>query len=290
MPVYSELGARNRDLFLQYRNTVLIYFEDEGYEEFYLRILRRLNLDLHFEDVFCLGGKGRLKNQMAEIGPEGKRRIFVFDKDFDDLLGKVVLGNEVVYLSRYSIENYLLQENKFLEFIIDKKKRMRREEVSRRVEFGNVLSAIKAWYEDVCRHFIIAQKFNLKIESTKIAAKEIIKEGSAAINEIWWTRYQEKFAERVAVDQSWMEGGELTRQLANAFKRDPRYADIADEGEISHFPGKHLVWIILGIYNQEFRIGKLEDLVYEFMMASAARLTQSELGVIRNRIQAMANP
>lgn len=61
LPSYSRTGAGNRDLFLEYRNSVLVYCEDEGWEEFYLRFISRVIGTTHIEDIFCLGGKEPLK-------------------------------------------------------------------------------------------------------------------------------------------------------------------------------------------------------------------------------------
>src|SRR6185312_11356320 len=112
VPAYSGVGKGNRDLFLGFRNAVLVYCEDAGWEGFHERLLKRFSLEFDIEDVFCVGGKGELKRRRREKSE--KLRIFLFDKDFDDLIGSVTSGKDVVYLTRYSVENFFIHEDLFV--------------------------------------------------------------------------------------------------------------------------------------------------------------------------------
>jgi len=157
MPAYSVEGLNNRDLFLEGQNAVLIYCEDEGFEEFYGRLLRRLVPDVMYEDILCLGGKTEVLKKASEGPVAGKKRVFLLDKDFDDITGVIKSSAGIVYLGRYSIENYLLDDELLADFVIDNKRRFRRVEYDAALSVSEKLAHMFCWYEDLCRKFVLTQ-------------------------------------------------------------------------------------------------------------------------------------
>ena len=287
VPAYSEVGAGNRDLFLSYRNPVLIYCEDEGWEEFYLRLANRVLDGVQVEDVFCLGGKSLLVERLGEQPPANRRRIFLFDKDFDDLLGKVERAKEVVYVPRYSIENFFIDEGLLVDFALDLKKRVRRAEIVDLVRFEERLAALLLWYPELCRYFVLSIKFRLGVAGPKLSIWDIA-ETDGAVKQGWMERYRESFLEQVRLKQGWLlEDGRLEAELAAAFDATAGSEDIADMSELCHLPGKHFVEFFVDTLRNGLQL-KESDVCsrYAFLMISVGRTPEHLFAILRERCQA----
>jgi len=268
-PAYSEIGQGNRDLFLGFRNTVLVYCEDAGWEEFYERLLRRLGLAFDIEDVFCVGGKGELKKRRREKSE--KMRIFLFDKDFDDLIGSVTSGKDVVYLTRYSVENFFIEEDLFVAYVLDQKKGLRRKDVVKRLAFGNRLAKFTSTYEWLCRYFVLSEKFRLGVAGPKLDIGNFC-DCDGAFNADWCGAYENEMRAQLAQKQAWLlEGDRLKSELASILEPTEDYSSIADGTPCCHFPGKHLFEFLMSACGEEFGIDA-EDCRYSFMMVSADRI------------------
>src|SRR6476620_3681297 len=118
IPRKTESYLFAESVFFEQFNKVEFFFEDEKREELYYVILRKLFPDVQFQKIFCLNGKDSVIEK-AETSKNKKKRIFIIDKDFDDLLGIVRhdLPN-LFYLQKYSIENYYFEEEAIRMFII----------------------------------------------------------------------------------------------------------------------------------------------------------------------------
>ena len=113
-PRYSEQGLSVRPAFFSRYNEVTIIVEDEGKENFYTEVFKRLFQEsLSIVRVLCVGGKGKVLSRMVErAGPAATRiEFYVIDGDFDELIGNECLDGPSFYrLRRYDIESYLVEE------------------------------------------------------------------------------------------------------------------------------------------------------------------------------------
>ena len=110
IPEYSEFAKQVLDIFHLDSVDVIFFFEDEGYESVYEKLISRMFPQLRSVAVICLGGKTKCVAKAKET-PKSNRKIpyiFILDKDFDDLLNGVELIPNVYYLQKFSIENYLV--------------------------------------------------------------------------------------------------------------------------------------------------------------------------------------
>lgn len=285
-PTYSIAGAGNRDLFLDYRNSVLFYFEDAGREEFYVRLLRRLGFDGVFEDVFCLGGKSEVTKRHRELAPEGKRRVFVLDKDFDDLTGEVYAGAGIVYLGRYSIENYFIDEDLLIEFAVSMTKALKRRDAQEAFGFVDFMSALISWYEGVCRLFVVSRQFRLKgVSTTKVRGNELCDPQTGERKAQWWDAFQRSFYERLRLEQAWVnEDGHLDRLLDEALTPKAGVEHIADGSGMAHFAGKQILEVLIDRLCEKFKLGDVDERLYQYLMISVGSLNDSSAQAIRGRI------
>ena len=115
-PFKSKSYKAGLDILYRQFNDIDVYVEDTDKEYFYYNILKGLLPDIKMEKIFPLNGKGDVIKQSTLYQTDPKK-IFIVDLDFDDLLGKRIDIPNLVYLQRYSIENYLLTKRAIYETI-----------------------------------------------------------------------------------------------------------------------------------------------------------------------------
>ena len=125
LPSKTDAYLYAQDVFFDHLNDVFFYVEDQDSEEFYFQVLTKLFPNMEFKNIFPLNGKNNVINTARETTKDNKR-IYIVDKDFDDLLGlKIDLPN-LFYLARYSIESYLIEEGSVIAFIISRNPKIHR--------------------------------------------------------------------------------------------------------------------------------------------------------------------
>jgi len=281
---YSEDGKGNRDLFLADQNTVLFYAEDENWEEFYTSLLRRIYPDLELNEVFCLGGKGKIRKRVKEKAPDGKQRVFLVDKDFDDLLGQLIEGPEVAYLGRYSIENYFIASEIVCRFLVAQKKGTRLKRAAREFGDGGLDKFIK-WYDEVCRYFVVAQRYKLKVSTTKSDLSEFCEIESVTRRENWWAKFCSDFKKYIVQKASHLDDpAKLKIELTNAYSVATGCEGISDKSVYCNYPGKHLLRLIVTKMETVGGLSKKDDWMWRYMMFAIHELSQSVVDEIRLRI------
>ncbi|OPC32650.1 DUF4435 domain-containing protein [Elizabethkingia miricola] len=145
------------DVFYLQFNDISFYIEDEDQENFYHKTLCKLFPNLQIEKIFPLNGKKNVIDECkSNIGD--KNKIYIVDKDFDDILGKKESISNLFYLNRYSIENYLIEENSILEYIISEKPRLKRSNIKRRLDITKIIEIIKSSIKEIIHLFVLVQK------------------------------------------------------------------------------------------------------------------------------------
>ena len=111
---YSNEGLAARPAFFAPYNDIIIIVEDEGKENFYTELMRRLlRGKLRNTQVLGVGGKRQVLERLKgrDGNPQRWREFYLVDGDFDDLLGWQSPDSICFYrLRRYDIENYLVEE------------------------------------------------------------------------------------------------------------------------------------------------------------------------------------
>ena len=111
---YSDQALAVRPAFYAHRNGVTIIVEDEGKETFYTEVLARLlEGEVQIDRVMGVGGKRNVLNRWLERSSrsESVPEFYLIDGDFDDLIGKSIPYDDLLFkLERYDIESYLVEE------------------------------------------------------------------------------------------------------------------------------------------------------------------------------------
>ena len=92
-------------------------------------------------------------------------KIYIVDKDFDDLLGKIVVRPNLFYLDRNCIENYMIEDAAVLQVAIESQPREKAADIGGRLD---VPATVGGLFGDLCelfRLFVVVQKYELGIRN-----------------------------------------------------------------------------------------------------------------------------
>lgn len=180
IPERSEKGRAALDVFFDGHNDVHFYVEDTAYHNIYQAILRRLFPKVKVSQIFPLDGKPNVLRHAQDAAGNrvlSRPRVYILDKDFDDLLGRVVVLPGVFYLRRYCIENYLLEdESAVIECLIEHSPKQKRELVASRLRYASTLRAIVKETEPLFRLFFIVQAYGLGLPNAKQAPDRFVQD------------------------------------------------------------------------------------------------------------------
>ncbi|MBO1361504.1 DUF4435 domain-containing protein [Acetobacter sacchari] len=119
-PQRSAGGLAAADIFYRNYNNFNFYVEDQDKENLYYEILRKIFPSLRFDKIFPLGGKSNIIVHARDSANASlPNRVYIVDKDFDDLLHKKETISNVFYLNKFCIENFLIQESALIEVIVE---------------------------------------------------------------------------------------------------------------------------------------------------------------------------
>jgi hypothetical protein len=171
IPERSVRAKSALDVFFDGYNDVHFYVEDTGQQNAYHAILRRAFPRLRLMQIFPLDGKSNVLQHARDTSGNSvltKPRVYLVDKDFDDILGRVVSLPGLFYLRKYSIENYLLDEEAVLSFVVESRPKTDREDLRRQLDFPRVHSEMLSDSERLFRLFVVVQSTGLNIPNAAL--------------------------------------------------------------------------------------------------------------------------
>lgn len=198
---YSFDGKINRVIFYTDYNDVNIFVEDEGKEFEYEIIFRRLfGNTLKIATIFPVGGKQKLIdafNLYSNGGECNSVNVFIADLDFDYVLDNTMIkANNFIYLDKYNIENYLIDEYAVVKFIQGRICKLE-DETRRIVKYNDWLSKITHQLYDVYLLFLIVQDRGLGIENTGMSIFKLLKDGSWEVDNKKVQKYFDELSRHV---------------------------------------------------------------------------------------------
>ncbi len=157
--VHSDEALLSRVLFLASSTELNVFVEDDGKEYEYEEILERLLPEsIKINLIFPTGGKPRLEEAYELFGKseEYGKCFFIADGDFYKALGRTQINaSNFVYLEKYNIESYLIDESCIGIFMrpilheqLDKTKQI--------IDFPSWKSEISSYFKQIfALHFIV---------------------------------------------------------------------------------------------------------------------------------------
>jgi hypothetical protein len=250
IPSYDEDYLDSQDIFFYQFNEIDFYVEDVEQEELYKEILSKL-LPFKIKQVFPLGGKLKVIEK-AKVNNNVKRKIFLVDKDFDDLHESIVKIPNLFYLDKYSIENFLITKESFLAFLKDELPKKSIDELEKVLDFESLFELSIKELTKLFVSFFLIQKLGLPMENCSCSIDRFIKEKSdyeideqkctEYLNEI--QLYCDLFGLNIVVNE----------QMTNLLDK---YKTV-QEAE-PHIPGKHLLALFLKKTSELLRLGRMPN-------------------------------
>ena len=118
---FSEEALLSRVLFLTSSTTLSVFVEDADKEYEYEELFEKLfPEELKVDCIFPTGGKTKLEEAFDLFGNSTSygKTFFIADGDFDVVLGRtMIVADNFLYLERYNIESYLLDEEVVLKYM-----------------------------------------------------------------------------------------------------------------------------------------------------------------------------
>ncbi len=159
LPTLSDSFLKGQNILYRQFNDVEFYIEDTEQENLYYHILKNLFSDVKFEKIFPLNGKKNVKDDcVLNIG--NKNKVYIVDKDFDDILNKTELYDNLFYLKSYSIENLLISKKSFYELIKEKSPKLKDRDIDLLYNHTSILNNV-CCLKELAIIFIVIQKFEL---------------------------------------------------------------------------------------------------------------------------------
>lgn len=280
-PSYSADGGAARDILLSDFFDLFFYFEDEGQEYIYEQLLIKIGIKPKFA-VICTGGKTKFKVIADEVS--NKKRIFVCDKDFDDITGEAVAyqGKQFVYLGRFCFENYLITEEALVGLFREKLKKTT-PDISPKFEYEKYWGILRTQYEKLSRLYAISRNYRVGIKTTKTDAVELIKSCDdyfLAPTEDYIEAVRISIIEESLKKGGWITEKELFPQLEHdAFTPKQEYEGVSDDSETSHLCGKHLLRILIlqadKVFGSEMCDGDFQDIYSRLISHSDPKTFES---------------
>ncbi len=161
-PELTDSFLSGQDLFYTQFNEIEFYVEDVDQEHFYFNVLQKLFPTLKFEKIFPLNGKTNVKTE-AGNNTGNKKKVYIVDLDFDHILGRIENLNNLFYLKKYSIENYLISKSAIYEVIRAKNSMLKDADIDLLFDFDSLLKVASNCLKELASSFIIIQKHELGI-------------------------------------------------------------------------------------------------------------------------------
>jgi hypothetical protein len=235
IPQKSDAFLNGIDIFYVQFNDVNFYIEDKDQENFYYEIFKKLFPEIKLTKIFPLNGKDKVLKK-AKRNKDDKKKIFLVDKDFDDILGKKVKQSNLFYLEQYSIENYLVEENSLKQYIIEEKPKTKHKEISKSFKLIDCINSAAKMFHDLTLMHLYVQRMGLKIKNTSIPPERYLQFGpiiSLKNSEI------EKYENEIQTELNKIDRRLKVKSQIKKLKQHLKLSSCIDI--IIHIPGKYLI-------------------------------------------------
>lgn len=159
-PELTDSFLSGQDILYSQFNDINFYVEDTDQEHFYFNILKKLFPNILFNKIFPLNGKDNVITRSKQTNGD-KSKVYIVDLDFDEILNNKEIEDNLFYLKRYSIENYLCHKTSIFEIIREKNPKLKDAEIDALFNFDDIKKQWKTLLSNLSSTFIIIQKYSL---------------------------------------------------------------------------------------------------------------------------------
>jgi hypothetical protein len=250
------------------------FVEDEYKENLYYEILAKLIPKIEFKKIFPLGGKEFVIKHAQRKKKDNRKRVYIVDKDFSDVLNEKIALPNLFYLSRYSIENFVLEETAFVKLVIPNAPNIKQNQILRRIDFKSKYNRKLYDLQHLFCMFLLVQINNLRIENVGKHPGYYFKPNGIL---------QKKIVRKYYFDlkRTWKAHGKVTPLDRELQKIKVRY--LGSEKKLGiHVSGKYLIRTLTGAIVSQFGLPSLRD---EFVVHTLAQhCTFTSLAPVKRKI------
>ncbi len=165
-PTRSGRSLLAQDILWTQFNDVNFYVEDIDQQNFYLNVLKKLFPTLKINRIFPLGGKPNVIKEARKS--RSKKKVFLLDLDFDEIVGTKVHNGNIFYLKKYSIENYLLEKEGIFELIKEENPKISDATIKSKFSFSNFQNDCFNLFHKLSCNFLLIKKYQLGLDYLNI--------------------------------------------------------------------------------------------------------------------------
>nr|WP_315422549.1 DUF4435 domain-containing protein [uncultured Pedobacter sp.] len=154
LPVRSFQAKSNFGILFDQFNDINFYVEDVNKEHFYFHLFKNLFSGIKLNRIIGLDGKSNVI-KAAESITNSKKDIYIVDQDFDDFFRSKRQLPNLFYLRKYSIENYLIDQEALFELAKEEKTSLEYTDFEATFEFNNFLAELDVLLLDLMSCFPI---------------------------------------------------------------------------------------------------------------------------------------
>lgn len=266
-PSWSQDGLAARDIFFDSFNDVNFYVEDIDQENLYHLILSRLFPEIKISQIFPLGGKAPVINHAMDPvnQPNAHRSIYIVDKDFDDLLGHVIQRDNLFYLSKYCIENFLLEEAAVIEVAVEAQPKTSRQVHARTLLFSEYMRETIEKVTPLFKLFFVVQRLNLGLKNCDLKPESFsIKNHPEIIDTVLIKSYEIEVRKAAEQTNLFKSEDEFIEFVSNAFP-----PSISNDINIC---GKFLLALTMHYMKSKLKFGNISFESLTYRLANHSRL------------------
>jgi hypothetical protein len=167
--------------FFRHKNDIDIFVEDANDTEFYLALLSRITskMGLKLGKILSLGNRDNVVNAcLHDQAQRDTKRLYIIDADLYLITNDNPKGLKHLFIhDGYCIENFLIDENAFLEIMHDGYI-MPKEILKKTFTFDNFLKEISQPLVDLFLHYALVFKLQLPIQTVKYSVAHLCKQVS----------------------------------------------------------------------------------------------------------------
>jgi len=226
-------------------NDVDFYFEDKDQQELYFSIMKKLfgNV-IVFEKVFITCGKDKAY-ELAKRYKNNKRKLFIVDKDFDDLLRTKKRGIEnLFYLERYCLENFLIERDALLWTILFQKPQSNRNEIA--LQYDEIFNEVAQELQLLSCYFFIAKKYKIHKYINGFKSCSIPVDFFLHDTERWRIDSSKADAYWRSIEQAIIDNipNKNPSDLLESAKKSINFNILGTNGIYKNIPGKHFLELL----------------------------------------------
>lgn len=236
-PELTDSFLFGQDILYDQFNDINFYVEDTEQEHLYHQILRKIFPNIVFDKIFPLNGKTNVINS-AKDNLLNKNKVYIVDLDFDEILSKKNVIDNLFYLKRYSIENYLCDKYAIWEIIREKNPKLKDNDISNILDFNKMREQWRMLLSELSSVFLIIREKSLPIRYFGVnCSRDIeLKKDPVQIKNNFVSIYYDDV-------ESLLKSLDITYTLETEIQRKKLFFDSTDK-VITNTPGKYLLTLL----------------------------------------------